>query len=363
MSFLTGRKQCVIVNGCQSMPTLVLSGVPQGSVLGPLLFILFITDIDNEVVNSFSSSYADDTRVMSKINSTEDIAHMQSDLNAIYSWSSINNMVLNDLKFELLQYGKNSELKMLSTYKTPAGLLINAKTGINDLGVIMSPDLSFSAHINKVVTVVKNMISWTMRTFYSRSRNCMMTIWKSLILPKLDYGSQLWNPTRKHDVNLLELLQRNFVKRIHGLWGLTYWEQLKTLGLFSLQRRRERYLMIYLWKILENLVPNPKPEQIYTKYENHRLGRMCFVPNVRNGLYKDLQTSTFSYNAAKLFNCLPKYIRDLTNCSTADFKHNLDLYLKSVPDEPQIPGYTECRRADTNSIFDMNQFSNFNGIQ
>ena len=359
MSFLMGRKQCVIVNGNKSTPTLVLSGVPQGSVLGPLLFILFMTDIDKDVQYSFSSSYADDTRIMNKIANIEDIYHLQNDMNAMYRWSETNNMVLNDLKFELLQYGRDNDLKLLGSYKTPAGLKIDSKSEIKDLGVVMSSDLTFSKHINSVVSSVKDLIAWTLQTFYSRSQICMMTIWQSLILPRLDYGSQLWNPIRKADINALELLQRNFVKRIYGLGYLTYWEQLIELGLYSLQRRRERYLIIYLWKIFENFVPNPKPNQIYVKYDNHRLGRMCFIPTLRNGIYKELQMTSFSYNAAKLFNCLPKYIRDLTGCSKEKFKHTLDYYLKSIPDEPQIPGYTDCRRTDTNSVLDMNCFSNY----
>ena len=163
--------------------------------------------------------------------------------------------------------------------------------------------------------------------------------------------------------NTLELLQKNFVKRINGISAPNYWEQLKKLGLYSLQRRRERYLIIYLWKILEGIVPNPKPEQLYIKYGvTSRLGRVCNIPVIRNDSYSKLQINSFSFNAAVIFNCLPKDIRNMSGCNSDTFKHALDTFLKSIPDEPQIPGYTICRRAASNSVKDMIHFGDYGEI-
>ena len=317
-----------------------------------------MNDIDTEISHGFASSYADDTKIMHTIKEVIDMQNLQNDLSSVYSWSDFNNMVLNDTKFELLQYGGNSGLKSQCNYLTPAGIQIEPKTSTKDLGIYMSTDLSFSCHINNTVSSIKDLSAWALRTFVSRSKLCMMTIWKSLVLPRLDYGSQIWCSIKKCDINSLELLQRNFIKRVHSLRELTYWEQLINLRLFSIQRRHERYRIIYLWKIFEGIVPNPYPICLYVKSDVFsRLGRMCYVPSITNNMYKSLQLSSFSYHAATLFNCLPKSIRNTTGCGVVSFKNTLDQYLKTVPDEPQIPGYTNYRRAESNSIIDMKRFA------
>ncbi len=107
-SFLTGRGryQSVSVNGFLSFVCAVLSGVPQGSVLGPLLFLVLINDIDVDITCSFLSSFADDTRIGMGIRSLDDAHQLQTDLNKVYSWATNNNMRLNSSKFEMLSYGK-----------------------------------------------------------------------------------------------------------------------------------------------------------------------------------------------------------------------------------------------------------------
>merc|ERR1711874_721267 len=102
-SFLTGQTQTVIVNGEVSV---VRSGVPQESVLGPLLFPILLGDIDKSVASTFVSSFADDTRVGHRIKTTEDVQALQEDLNTIYQWSSKNNMKFNSDKFECIGYGR-----------------------------------------------------------------------------------------------------------------------------------------------------------------------------------------------------------------------------------------------------------------
>ena len=115
-SFLTGRYQHVSVNSYLSSKAEVISGVPQGSVLGPLLFLIMIVDIDEEVKYSILPSFADDTRLMKSITIAADIVQLQQDLDAVYKWTSKNNMTLNGKKFEHLTYGKNQNLKTMSSY-------------------------------------------------------------------------------------------------------------------------------------------------------------------------------------------------------------------------------------------------------
>ena len=106
-AFLTDRTQKVLVNGKLSSPHKVISGVPQGSVIGPLLFLVLINDIDKDTCHSTISSFADDTRAMAGLKSELDAFDLQNDLFRIYGWSQENNMCFNSIKFELLRYGRN----------------------------------------------------------------------------------------------------------------------------------------------------------------------------------------------------------------------------------------------------------------
>ena len=129
---------------------------------------------------------------------------------------------------------------------------------------------------------------------------------------------------------------------------------------YSLERRRERYLIIYAWRIMEGQVPNicdPMRGGIRTKWHDRR-GRHCVVPTVSNRASQAIQSlryASFAIHAPRLFNILPAHVRNITGCSVDTFKGHLDRYLSTVPDEPQIAGYTAIRRADSNSILHMTQ--------
>ena len=159
-SFLTGRHQSVVVNGEKSPPAEVLSGVPQGSVIGPILFLILIGDIDQNVAHAFLSSFADDTRVGKAIKSVADAALLQQDLNQVYQWAALNNMEFNEPKFDLLRYGRNIELKDATSYVTDSNTPIEEKQMTKDLGVIMSNTGDFNDHISKVTETVRDLSSW-----------------------------------------------------------------------------------------------------------------------------------------------------------------------------------------------------------
>ena len=101
------------------------------------------------------------------------------------------------------------------------------------------------------MTVTHNLAGWILRTFVSRDKLTMLTLFKSLVISRLDYASQLWSPHKISQITQIEKVQRSFTKHITGLRDLSYHERLQTLKLYSLQRRRERYCIILLWKIIE----------------------------------------------------------------------------------------------------------------
>ena len=355
-SFISDRTQTVLVNGSRSEPADVKSGVPQGSVLGPLIFLILIGDIDQSIAHSFLSSFADDTRVGHAVDSHADSINLQNDLEEIYLWTDDNNMQLNGGKFEHLHYSCDRANPVLRTYTSNSGETIETKNSVKDLGVTISNDCSFDTHIQKMIDSANKQASWILRTFACREPLPMLTLWKSLVQCKLDYCSQLWNPTKKGDIQKIEMVQRSFLRKIKGTQNLTYWEQLQKMRLYSQQRRRERYLITYVWKILEKQVPNPAPHLIKS-HSNPRLGRRCDIPpmTTRQGHFHQLREGSIFVHGQRLFNVIPKHIRNMAKCKVDKFKGALDKWLEGVPDEPQIQGYTQCRRAPTNSLIDMSK--------
>ena len=357
-SFLTGRSQTVLVSGAKSSPRSVLSGVPQGSVLGPLLFLILIGDIDQDIVKSFISSFADDTRIGHGITTAQDMEELQADLEAVYRWANVNNMEFNSDKFEHIRYepSKSHRIPAEKKYLSNTGSPITQKNHLRDLGVTISDDATFSQYIEEKINKMKSKIGWVLRTFRTREPKPMLTLWKSLILSEHDYCSQLWNPQRKGKIQSLDQIQHSFLKKIHTVSDLTYWDQLTALGLYSLQRRRERYTAIYTWKILEGLVPNiASGEDALSAKWHPRRGRECAVPKVSTTAPVRIQTirrSSFAINGPRIFNSLPQQIRDITGCELSAFKPKLDKVLSKIPDQPPIPGYTAYRQCDTNSLID-----------
>ena len=164
----------------------------------------------------------------------------------------------------------------------------------------------------------------------------MLTLFKAIVLSRLDYASQLWSLSKIYQINLIEKVQRSFTKHITGMHDLSYNERLKALKPYSLQRRRERYCIIYVWKVLEGLVPNFSHPIIATLSD--RRGRSCTISNGNVGRKGTLAFNSFRWRSIRMFNGLPKYLRNITLCSVNSFKTQLDSHLIKIPDLPSLPG-------------------------
>ena len=210
--------------------------------LGPVLFLLHISDIAKGVsAGTSTTSYVDDTRASRCIRDKQaDCAALQTDLASIYSWAAEVNMQFNSDKFESLRYWPRGQ-KPGTMYTSPDGSPIQEKAHLRDLGVEIASDLTFNTHINNVVSAATKLVGWTLRSFRSRNKPVMLTLWKSLIQSKLDYTSQLWSPSDQANIGHLESVARNFTARISGMKGMDYWERPKSLKLYSQERRRDRY--------------------------------------------------------------------------------------------------------------------------
>ena len=155
MNFLTGRDQEVMVRGRKSRIFLLVSGVPQGSVLGPLLFLIFIGDI-SEGVSAVILIYVDDSKVHQIVNNKDDVQGLQDNLDHIYRWEKSNNMKFNGGKFLVMRYGNNTDLKESTMYFTSEMQdVIQQVDQCRDLGIIMQDNATFTLQVEKVCRKIK----------------------------------------------------------------------------------------------------------------------------------------------------------------------------------------------------------------
>ena len=261
-------------------------------------------------------------------------------------------MVFNAGKFELLRFWVDRDKAPDILYMAPDGGPIEEKDCLRDLGVRISTDLTFNMQINKVVEAGSRMAGWSLRTFRSRGRLLMLTILKTLIQPRLDYCSQLWSPRDQYSINRIEQVQRYFISQIadKSLYKLNYWEKLCHLRVYSQERRRERYQICFLWKLSQGLISG----YAINWQLNDRRGRYAVPPNIPKTAPAKVRVArerTLAVHGARLFNLLPKNLRNENSGDFSLFKNNLDIFLATIPDQPTTPGLV--RAAVTNSLVDQ----------
>ena len=270
----------MILQGGISHDSPVLSGVPQGTVLGPLLFNILMGDINCGISSSSIVTFADDTRLYHGISNVDECSFLQNDLNSVYDWASCNKMSFNDQKLKYICFSHRSSSSS-NVYTRSSFDINNHSRNIIDIGINVSSNCYFDFHISNLAKRTKHLTGWMLRTFSSRDKLTMLTLFKALVMSRLDYGFQLWSPYLIKHINMVEKVQRSFTRLISGIEGLSYPERLTVLKLYSLQHRRERYIIIYMWKILEGLVPNLFPP-ICTKPSDRR-GRTCITSHINVG--------------------------------------------------------------------------------
>ena len=354
-SYLSDRTQTVVINGKKSSPAPVISGVPQGTVLGPVLFLLYINDLNTCVKHSFLSSFADDTRIMKEIKNTTDVDNLQCDLNSTVQWSKENNMKLHTNKFEYLCHATNSgkslkELPFSSQYyqyTTSDGASMTPASMVRDLGINIVPDLTWSSHINIICNSARKMTGWTLSVFSDRSASTMMLLYKSLIRSRVEFCCPLWDPSKMEDIVNLEGVQRSFTSKITSISNLHYWDRLTSLKIMSLQRRRERYSIIMIFKILHKISPN---DLGISFTHNDRRGTRVTIPSLHTDAkqrYTSQYDRSFAIRGPMLWNKIPPSIT--VKETLESFKCALTSWMYSLPDRPPIQGISS-----RNSLLDLN---------
>ena len=308
-AYLDNRRQLVSVNGSFSGFLPVTSGVPQGSILGPLLFLIYINDLPDSVLFSKPLLFADDTKCL--ISSTKDVSshNMQQDLDSLYQWSISNYMNFNQSKCAALRIPSIGlpPVYLLNGYSIPITNLFK------DLGVLLSGDLSWSAHINMIVTRAYKMLGLIRRCFsHTASVPVRRLLYTSLVRSHLIYCSVIWRPYLRRDIIVLEKLQRRATKFILNDYTSDYKTRLSSLELLPLSMTLELYDIIFFLKSVRS--PSPSFDTLdYIHFSVSSGTRSSSNNKLLHLLASTTSSSNFYFNRLpRLWNSLPSIDDDVS---------------------------------------------------
>jgi len=249
-SWLLGRRQRVVISGSGSQWKEVQSGVPQGSVLGPTLFIIYNNDIDLEVAPPvFLNKFADDTKAARSVQTESDKQELQQSLDRMCEWADNWGMEFNIKKCKIMHVGRNNPRFQ---YKMKEQDLEETEQE-TDIGVIITNDLKPSRQCCRASNKAGAVLAQLTRAFHFRDKHTFLRLYIRYVRPHLEFCTPAWNPTSRCDKDILEKIQIRAVNMISGLRGVTYEEKLSEIGLESLEARRQKSDLTQVYKILNRV--------------------------------------------------------------------------------------------------------------
>ena len=318
-TFLSGRTQCVKVDGIQSDWTEVLSGIPQGSVIGPILFVVFINDMPAEVKYNTCRLFADDCKLYGMVEQNENL--LQVDLTNLEKWSENWQLSFNAKKCKVVHFGYHNKKK---TYYLNNHQL-QASRSEKDLGVHVDDDLKFHMHTAAATKKANQILGAIKKSYQTRDATTMTMLYKAMVRPHLEYGNAIWGPFYQGDIKMVEAVQHRATKLIPHLRDKPYEERLKALQLQSLVYRRKRGDMITMYKIINDQVRldsyklfTPLPTSA-SRGHDQRIFK-CHAT-------KRARTNSFSQRIVNDWNGLPNHVITAPTMNT--FKERLDKHWKN----------------------------------
>ena len=316
--FLTGRKFRVRVNESLSDWHTVESGVPQGSILGPLLFIIYINDMmESENKEENILLFADDSKLYRNIASEGDCLMLQKSINRVSKWFDCWEMKVNAEKCSVLRI--NNRHKINYSYKINGNEIMDVNFA-RDLGVIFDTKLSFKQHVQKIVGRAYMNMGLIKRNFDLIDKKSFLCLYKSLVRSQVEYAAAVWSPYRVGLMEEVERIQRRATKIFKGCRNLRYEERLNLLGLTSLLQRRIRGDMIEVFKILKGFYEKEcVPFLPMTDYERTRGNSLKLQ---KRSARKDVRKYSFSLRVVDVWNGLPESV--VTSGTIDEFKRRID---------------------------------------
>ena len=335
--FLSNRKQRVVIGMNSSVWKSVTSGVPQGSVLGPLLFVIFINDMP-AVVRHILKLFADDSKLIGVVRNHDDIKLIQDDLNALVDWAKEWRMLFHPDKCKVMEITRSNRINnqqiILSMEKNDSldRHILEEISEEKDLGVLISNNLKFDLHVKHATAKATQILGQLKRTFKYWTPANFRTIFSAYVRPHMEYAAPIWSPYRKKDINKLEKVQRRATKLVPSLRNLSYPDRLQALNLTTLEDRRNRGDLIQFFKYISgfniiNFQRNPIRAVALTQTGPAAGLRMSAHSLSRQSNISCTQRDKFFTNRVITdWNALPPMV--VASTSVNQFKNRLDCYLK-----------------------------------
>ena len=320
-NFLVNRSQQVVLKGSTSKSFPVSSGVPQGSVMGPLLFLIYVNDIPEQVGCSISM-FADDTKIYTTVKDITDSYRLQADLNSLVKWARDWLLRFNVSKCKHMSIGTKPVTSYSIVDISNVSHSLSTTDCEKDLGVWISSTMQPSTQCQKAYSKAMQSLAIIKRTFKFVSKESFNILYKTYIRPHIEFCVQAWNPYYAKDIDLLEKIQHRATKLVPDLCKLPYEERLKQLHLYSLYCRRQRGDLIETFKILKNFL-NVDSSNFFT------LSSTTFTRGHDFKLFKSrskllVRSNFFTNRIINQWNSLPPSVINAPSISV--FKNRLDQY-------------------------------------
>lgn len=308
-SWLTGRTQKVSIQGEKSGSCSVESGVPQGTVLAPTLFTVFIDDLETEPerrqLDVLIVKFADDTKGAKVIQSLADRDKLQEALDCLCDWADTWGMTFNVAKCKVMHVGKNNPC--YEYYMR--GVKLNVTEEERDIGVVFTKNLKPAVQCGKAAGRATSVLHQLKNIFHYRDRFTFVQLYKQYVRPHLEFSTPAWSPWNQGDKDVLEKVQEKAIRMVAGLKGTTYEDKCRELGLESLEVRRDRQDVALAYNILEKdsqklfTVIQTGDNRVRTRHTGRERG--LAVQYART----DIRKYSYTVRAAEAWNRLPDAVR------------------------------------------------------